>query len=291
MRELVKLEGQKPRRGWPPPNGTAGWARSRVSGSRRVPAPPARIIERILAAMRGRFRPDRLAPQSARPPSHRRETPAEERAATPCLVQMTGPSIGKRYPLGPGPFTIGREEGNTVRLEVDSVSRQHAQIFERDGGYFVADLGSTNGTCVNEHEVKDGTPLRSGDQLRVGRVIFKFLSGDDVESQYHEAIYTLAITDGLTRLHNKRYLLEFLEREMGRCHRYGRQLSLLLFDVDHFKRTNDTHGHLAGDFVLRELAAVVRPLVRAEQCLARYGGEGVALVTPGGGVGKAPPVG
>ena len=211
----------------------------------------------------------------------------EERAATPCLVQMTGPSIGKRYPLGPGPFTIGREEGNTVRLDVDSVSRRHARIFERDGGYLVADLGSTNGTCVNEQEVRDGTPLRSGDQLRVGRVIFKFLSGDDVESQYHEAIYTLAITDGLTRIHNKRYLLEFLEREMGRCHRYGRQLSLLLFDVDHFKRTNDTHGHLAGDFVLRELAAVVRPLVRAEQCLARYGGEEFALVTPEVGVENA----
>ena len=204
----------------------------------------------------------------------------EERAATPCLVQMTGPSIGKRYPLGAGPFTIGREEGNTVRLDVDSVSRRHAQIFERDGAYFVADLGSTNGTCVNEGEVREGTPLRSGDQLRVGRVIFKFLSGDDVESQYHEAIYTLAITDGLTRIHNKRYLLEFLEREMGRCHRYGRPLSLLLFDVDHFKRINDTHGHLAGDFVLRELAAIMRPLVRAEQCLARYGGEEFALVTP-----------
>jgi two-component system cell cycle response regulator len=211
----------------------------------------------------------------------------EARAAPPCLVQMTGPSIGKRYPLGAGPFTIGREEGNTLMVDVDSVSRRHARIFEREGSYWVADLESTNGTCVNEREVREGTPLRSGDHLRVGRVIFKFLSGDDVESQYHEAIYTLAITDGLTQIYNKRYLLEFLEREMGRCHRYARPLSVLLFDVDHFKRTNDTHGHLAGDFVLRELAGAVRALVRGEQCFARYGGEEFALVTPEAGAENA----
>lgn len=204
----------------------------------------------------------------------------DERATTPCLVQMTGPSIGKRFALGEGALTIGREPENTLVVDVDSVSRRHARIDLRDGSFVVADLGSTNGTFVNEREVLDPAVLRSGDLLQVGRVIFKFLSGDDVESQYHEAIYTLAITDGLTLIHNKRYLLEFLEREMGRCHRYARPLSLLMFDVDHFKKINDAHGHLAGDFVLRELASVIRPLVRAEQCFARYGGEEFALVTP-----------
>jgi two-component system, cell cycle response regulator len=209
-----------------------------------------------------------------------------ERVATPtesCLVQMSGPSVGKRYPLGAADLTIGRETENTIVVDVDSVSRRHARIVQRDGTYFVGDLGSTNGTLVNQREVRRDTALRSGDQLQVGRVIFKFLSGDDVESQYHEAIYTLAITDGLTQIHNKRYLLEFLEREMGRCHRYERPLSLLLFDIDYFKRINDTHGHVAGDFVLRELAAAIRTRVRSEQCYARYGGEEFAIVSPEAG--------
>jgi two-component system, cell cycle response regulator len=200
-----------------------------------------------------------------------------------CLVQMSGPSVGKRYPLGDGDISIGREAGNGIALDVDSVSRRHARICRRKQTYFLSDLGSTNGTHVNGKEVQEETALRSGDQLRVGRVIFKFLSGDDVESQYHEAIYTLAITDGLTQSHNKRYLLEFLEREMGRCHRYARPLSLLLFDIDHFKRINDTHGHLAGDFVLRELAGAIRSRVRNEQCFARYGGEEFAIVSPEAG--------
>ncbi len=70
---------------------------------------------------------------------------------------------------------------------------------------------------------------------------------------------------------------------MGRCHRYGRALSLVMFDIDHFKRINDGHGHLAGDYVLRELANVIRQRVRKEECFARYGGEEFALVLPEAG--------
>ena len=85
-------------------------------------------------------------------------------------------------------------------------------------------------------------PLRSGDYVKVGGTIFKFLSGGNIESLYHEEIYQLTIVDGLTQVNNKRYFLEYLEREMGRCHRYGRPLSLIMFDIDHFKKINDTTG-------------------------------------------------
>jgi two-component system, cell cycle response regulator len=208
-----------------------------------------------------------------------------------CLVELSGPSIGKRHALGTGSWIIGRDphdgsdgpsapgEG-TIILDVDSVSRRHARIVEREGTYLVEDLGSTNGTMINQQQVHGEALLRTGDLLQVGRVWLKFISGDDVESKYHEAIYQLAITDGLTQIHNKRYLLEFLEREMGRCHRYERALSLILFDIDHFKRINDTRGHLAGDHVLRELASLIRGRVRKEQCFARYGGEEFAIALP-----------
>lgn len=206
-----------------------------------------------------------------------------------CLVQISGPELGKKYALDGGELTIGRDDGNHIVVDLDNVSRRHARVCTEGGRAFVEDLGSTNGTYLNDDEVVEPTPLRSGDLVRVGGSIFKFLDGAsaDVEVQYHETIYTLTIADGLTGVNNKRYFLEYLEREMGRAHRYHRALSLLMFDIDHFKRINDTYGHIAGDYVLREMAQTVKRQVRREQCFARYGGEEFAIVIPEDGPEKA----
>src|SRR5262249_43190695 len=147
------------------------------------------------------------------------------------------------------------------------------------GGVTVADLGSTNGTFLNDALVARA-PLKDGDYLRVGNCIYRFLAGGNVEADYHEEIYRLTITDGLTQTHNKRYLLEFLDRELARSQRHTRPLSLVLFDIDRFKAINDELGHLAGDHVLRELAACVKAAVRREELFARYGGEEFAVVLP-----------
>jgi two-component system cell cycle response regulator len=200
-----------------------------------------------------------------------------------CLVQLYGPELGKKYVLErreEEEFSIGRDEKNFIVVDLDNVSRRHAQVVMRGGKFFVEDLKSTNGTYLNDEELKKEQPLRSGDQVKIGGAIFKFLAGDNVETLFHEEIYQLTISDGLTQVSNKRFFLEFLEREMGRCHRYGRSLSLIMFDLDHFKSINDQSGHLAGDYVLRELAAIIRARVRREECFARYGGEEFAYVLP-----------
>ena len=93
----------------------------------------------------------------------------------------------------------------------------------------------------------------------------------------------MTIIDGLTEAHNKRYLLDYLEREVARCVRYGRPLSLVMFDIDHFKKINDTFGHLTGDHVLREIGRRVRARIRKEELLARYGGEEFIIVLPEAG--------
>ncbi len=201
-----------------------------------------------------------------------------------CLVMIAGPFLGKKYPLiDEDEFTVGRDEKNFIVCDMDNVSRRHAQVVHRGGKFFVRDLGSTNGTYLNDEEIREEQPLRSGDLVKIGSAIFKFLSGGNIEQQYYEEIYTLTICDGLTTIFNKRYFLEFIEREMGRCHRYNRSLSLMMVDIDHFKNINDTNGHLAGDYVLRELAAVIKPRVRKEECFARYGGEEFAYVMPESG--------
>ncbi len=140
-------------------------------------------------------------------------------------------------------------------------------------------LQSTNGTFVNDVPASI-CKLKDGDYLRVGNCIYRFLAGGNVEAEYHEEIYRLTIIDALTDIHNKRYLLEFLDRELSRSARYLRPLSLIMFDIDRFKGINDEFGHLGGDFTLRELAACVKGSIRKEELFARYGGEEFVIVLP-----------
>jgi two-component system cell cycle response regulator len=199
-----------------------------------------------------------------------------------CLVYIypTGPAMGTRHPLGPEPVVIGRNDDCAVHNPDASVSRCHARITRGDDGHYsVSDLGSTNGTFVNNASRRYSL-LRDGDYLRVGNCIYRFLAGGNVEAEYHEEVYRLTIIDGLTQIHNRRYLGDFLEREVLRTVRHERSLAVLLLDIDHFKAVNDEMGHLAGDVALRELCARVRSVIRPDELLARYGGEEFAVVLP-----------
>jgi two-component system cell cycle response regulator len=205
--------------------------------------------------------------------------PAARAADHACLVHIypTGPNMGMRYPLGGNVLILGRGEDCDIRINDHSVSRRHARIEPSDGGFSVADLQSTNGTFINDVP-KSVTSLKDGDYLRIGNCIYRFLAGGNVEAEYHEEIYRLTIIDALTGIHNKRFLIEFLDRELARSARHRRPLSVLMFDIDHFKAINDELGHLGGDVTLRELAATVRANVRREDLFARYGGEEFAVV-------------
>mgnify|MGYP001187429407 FL=1 len=206
-----------------------------------------------------------------------------------CLVIIYGPGLGRRIPLLAAETVVGRDPACNLVVPLDNVSRRHCILRARDGGVYVEDLGSTNGTWVNEVEVARGeqVALRSGDLLKVGGCILKFLQAGNVEALYFEEIYRTIVIDGLTQVHTKRYFLEFLDREMARCSRYGRPLALLLFDVDRFKEVNDQLGHLTGDYVLRELALLVKTrMIRKEELVARYGGEEFAVVLPESGPAK-----
>ncbi len=187
--------------------------------------------------------------------------------------------MGRRWALGSDEIVVGRGSDCDIQIDRDSVSRRHARIFRTGTQWHVEDLDSTNGSYINDIPIQN-SPLRDLDYVKIGSAIFKFLSGAGVETAYHEEIYRMTIIDGLTGAHHKRYFLEFLEREIARCSRYGRPLSLLMFDIDHFKNINDTHGHLTGDYVLKELSRRLLGRIRKEELLARYGGEEFATVLP-----------
>lgn len=195
------------------------------------------------------------------------------------LIYPPGPDMGRKYKLDAGAVNLGRDSSNQIVVNSDSVSRRHARLTIESGQRMITDLQSTNGTYINNMPILSHF-LKNGDQLKIGETIFKYLVGSDVESAYHEEIYTMTIKDGLTEIYNKRYFEEALERELSRAQRHQRELSMLIFDIDFFKKVNDTFGHLAGDYVLRDLASVISKRSRHEEVFARYGGEEFVVLLP-----------
>ncbi|MDD5309821.1 MAG: GGDEF domain-containing protein [Deltaproteobacteria bacterium] len=195
------------------------------------------------------------------------------------LVTIYGELLGRKFTIKENAILMGRSADCDIQLVDDCVSRNHCRVVPGREGVTLVDLDSTNGTYVNGTSVS-ARPLKDGDQVKVGRSIFKFLTGDNIEHAYHEEIYRLKTTDGLTGAFNKRHFDEECEREIYRFFRYKRPLSLVMFDIDFFKRVNDEHGHLAGDRVLSQLALLVSSGVRREDTFCRYGGEEFAVLMP-----------
>lgn len=228
-----------------------------------------------------------LAGQEPPDPPDGSEPPGE-----PFLIGTYGPLVGQRYTIEDREMTIGRAKTSDICVEQASVSRTHATIGKEERGVAVRDQGSENGLFVNDKRV-EGAFLGDGDLIKIGRSIFKFIEDSDVASSYHEEIYRLATIDGLTETFNKRFFWEMLEREVARSREHASPLSLVVLDLDHFRRCNDTHGAQAGDRVLRHVAAIVRDQVRdrvadqggedagSEGVVARVGGEEFAVLLPG----------
>ena len=205
--------------------------------------------------------------------------PDAGRPGDACIVVIYGTELGRRVQLGTAPFEIGRSSSNDLFIDQESISRHHARISFDGTSYWATDLGSTNGTYVNDELVREQR-LRDGDQVRIGRSILKFMTGENVEVHYHEEIYRLMTVDGLTQIFNRRYFDEALEREVNRSRRYARVLSLIVFDLDHFKLINDTYGHLVGDQVLKEIARMLTSKLRDYDLAGRFGGEEFSLLLP-----------
>ncbi len=191
----------------------------------------------------------------------------------PCLIMIKGDFIGQVYELAKDVTIIGRSDDVDLVISDVSISRRHAMIVNRLAGFHVSDLGSTNGSLVNKTPVVEPTPLREGDKLSLGMVTFKFSFQDEDDTQYHLMLRNMAIKDGLTRIYNKRHFLDALEKEFDYNRRNHSGLALVMFDIDHFKEVNDTHGHPAGDFILKHMAQLIENEARGYDLFARYGGE------------------
>jgi diguanylate cyclase (GGDEF)-like protein len=194
----------------------------------------------------------------------------------PYLLVLTGPQFGEVFDLAPGEeLLIGRSPDAQIRIQDEGVSRRHATIVAGTGAgdARLADAGSANGTWVNGGRVHEAV-LQDGTRFQVGaHTTLKFVFSDDVEAEYQRRLAHGALHEPLTGLYNRRHFMDRLSAELAASQRHGRPLSLLLVDVDHFKRVNDAHGHLAGDEVLKSIAQILQGVVRKEDVVARFGGE------------------
>ena len=207
--------------------------------------------------------------------------------STAYLIVLKGSNVGEMYRIADDSHVLGRSFEATIRLHDSGISRRHAQLIRRGGQIFIEDLGSANGTLVNETPIREAA-LKDGDKIRLGSTtILKFTFHDKLDETFQKQMFDAALRDGLTKAFNKRYLLDRLENEFAFARRHRSDLSIIMFDVDHFKRFNDTYGHLAGDAVLVHLVRTVHASLRTEDVFARYGGEEFMLICRGSGLENA----
>lgn len=123
-------------------------------------------------------------------------------------------------------------------------------------------------------------PFDAGELIARVKVHLKIKSLQDELKKSNDRLLELSNTDPLTHIFNRRYMMAMLEKEMQRATRTGSQLSLVMVDIDHFKRINDTYGHQNGDLVLVAVADSLRSSLRTYDFAARYGGEEFVLILP-----------
>jgi two-component system cell cycle response regulator len=190
------------------------------------------------------------------------------------LTVLAGSQMGLACDVESGEVVLGRGEGCTLVLNDPGLSRRHCRLWKQGDQVFIEDLGSSNGTFVDGQMVQGPRVLDEGARIHLGRQTVLSLSRQDpLERHAARQLYESSMRDPLTELYNRRYFDQRLGEEHAFALRHQRPLSVILLDLDHFKRVNDSHGHPAGDEVLRQVAQLIKRCVRQEDIACRLGGE------------------
>lgn len=193
------------------------------------------------------------------------------------LMVTNDPMRGAHFALGDASL-IGREPSVAVPLPLSSVSRRHAHLYRKRGGYWLTDLGATNPTRVNGMQITS-TPVLDGDLLSIGELSIRLLSPTNAHNEQQFPALEQDTQDALTRLSNRRHLRVAMEQVFAAATPMA-EVALVLLDLDHFKHINDRFGYAAGDRVLGVAARVMRDQARGKEQPARIGGEEFAILLP-----------
>ncbi|MBK8995876.1 MAG: GGDEF domain-containing protein [Myxococcales bacterium] len=189
------------------------------------------------------------------------------------LIRLDGVDAGSLVSLGTETCAIGRHHQNQLQIEDGGVSRFHARVTWLGNAHAIEDLASSNGTWVRGRRISRAV-LGDGDLVQFGsHACFRYTVTDGMHERLLRQLHESSTRDPLTGAYNRRHFEERLRAELAYAVRHGTELGVILFDIDHFKRVNDTRGHAAGDAVIRHLAQVTQAQLRSEDVFARYGGE------------------
>ena len=204
-------------------------------------------------------------------------SPAERR---PYLLMVSGPQLGEIFALEAGrEIVLGRDPACDIRLQDTGVSRRHASVLGGPKGARLRDLGSTNGIFVEGLKVADCT-LEDGQRMQMGmHSALKYCLCDDLEIAYQRRMAESALLDPETGLFNRRHFDDRLGAELDTSQRYSRPMSLLVVEVDGFRRLTETFGRATGDQALELVARLVKPAMRREDVLARLSAETFGVVS------------
>lgn len=197
----------------------------------------------------------------------------ETQSESVVLLRLDGVDAGRLVSLGVETCSVGRHNSNHVQLDDGGVSRFHARITWLGNAHAIEDLASSNGTWVRGRRVTRAV-LADGDLVQFGsHACFRYTVTDGMHERLLRQLHESSTRDPLTGAYNRRHFDERLRAELAYAIRHATELGLIMLDIDHFKRVNDTRGHAAGDAVIRHVAQVTSAQLRGEDVFARYGGE------------------
>jgi len=199
------------------------------------------------------------------------------------LLVIGGELNGSLYDLEDNrEYNLGRSINNEISLEFDGISRQHCKVIVGENSVILMDMGSKNGTYLNNNKIESKVNLKKGDIIKIGKIAFKFLPRGDTDRLTYDKLQKEANIDKWTGAYNKTYFNRALDQEVRKSKISGDPLSLIVLDLDLFKRVNDDYGHDAGDYVLKAMANIVlKSAIRGNDVFARYGGEEFCILLPG----------
>ncbi len=205
----------------------------------------------------------------------------ELKMMSPALILLIGPlqMIGRQWILSKSEMLIGRGITSDIFIGERSISHTHCKVVlnSNDKKVLLEDLNSTNGTAINGEKIEpqESYQLNDQDKIKVGNAIFKYVE----ESSPEVMAYKRNQMDDLTNIYNKSALISNGQEAFQKAKKLSLDLAVIVFDLDNFKNVNDTYGHLAGDFLLKQIAFLVKnQIIRSEDFFARFGGEEFCIV-------------
>jgi diguanylate cyclase (GGDEF)-like protein len=195
------------------------------------------------------------------------------------VLQGSESEIGTHVKLEQ-PVVLGRDPKSELPLEDEGISRRHCRVFFEDDGFFVEDLGSTNGTLLNGRPLSAKKRLEAGDRVYLGACVVKFTFADTLEVGYHARMDELVGTDDLTGLVAKRRFDASYVRAVEAARQSKTPLCVLMLDLDGLKQINDAHGHPVGAYTIAEVGGLIGRIVAQIGAACRFGGDEFVAYLP-----------